>query len=61
MMSGMTSCAFVYSALLIVVFKKIKIFFQLKNLQESKGSAVRKGLLNNFRIRTEAEGDWITC
>ena len=57
---NMTSFAFVYSSLLIMVFsKEDKIL--IKALRELKGFTVRKGLLRNFRTRTGTEGDWIIC
>jgi len=56
---SMTSFAFVYSGLLIMVIsKEDKIL--IKNLWNSKGT-VREGLLNNFRIRTGTERERVMC
>jgi len=56
---SMTSFAFVYFSLLIMVFsKEDKILIKCCG---NRKVTVRKGLLRNFWTRTGTEGDWIIC
>ena len=57
---SMTSFAFLYSSLLIMVFSKDKIL-TLKNIAGIERLWCKKSLLRNFWTRTGTEGDWIIC